>query len=544
MRHFFSFLGQLPTVAILVLLAVVVVVVMLQLIVLTAKIKAVFKVLAVGVVQGLVYLFFTLLFQYSAVLHLAIFVVSFVFSALFWLLLNPKLFGKVDKTDPYWTVIFPVVGAADLVIKNIKRGMVIFGSAGSGKTESGFVPILEHAGKRNMPSLIYDLKNGELTEIAHFFYQNSNIKQSTIIPHEPMYSDRCNPFAPRYLQSEAYLRQQTKLIFANLRKAENVKDSGGSFFDKIPEPTLAAVIWRLKVDYPEFCTLPHAVAYCLVTHPNDIVNFISKNPYSLVCGSPLVDSLISENQVAGVKASLSLPLTDLALPSIFWVMGADEVDLDINNPENPTLLSVVNSPRLDRVNAPFISVIMSTVFNCMQERHRLPSFLLLDEATTFYMDGFSKIPATMRSYDIATVFSTQDMALAKELYGEGITKSILANLSYQMIGKANDPESVKYYKSISEEIEKLTVSKSFSSGLLTGDTRTSEGTRETSKYKNQDFTGLQPGQFFVFADGKDLKYNLGLIKFTRIEKKVKHFVTDKDILDNFNRIMEEVKQLT
>jgi len=139
------------------------------------------------------------------------------------------------------------------------------------------------------------------------------------------------------------------------------------------------------------CTLPHAVALCLVKTPKEIVDFISKNPYSRAIGSPLVDSLISENQVAGVKASLSLPLTDLALPTIFWVMSANDVDLDINNPDNPTFLSIVNDPRLERINAPFISVIISTAINSMQIRNRPASFLLFDEGTTFYIDGISKI---------------------------------------------------------------------------------------------------------------------------------------------------------
>jgi len=59
-----------------------------------------------------------------------------------------------------------------------------------------------------------------------------------------------------------------------------------------------------------------------------------------------------------------------------------------------------------------------------------------------------------------------------------------------MIGKANDPDSVRYYKNISEEIEKRTVSRSFTNSVIGGDTRTSEGiTRETSKYKNQDSPG-------------------------------------------------------
>jgi hypothetical protein len=149
----------------------------------------------------------------------------------------------------------------------------------------------------------------------------------------------------------------------------------------------------------------------------------------------------------------------------------------------------------------------------------------------------------MRSYNIATVFSTQDRALAKENYGDVITSSLLANLSYQMIGKANDPDSVRYYKNISEEIEKKTVSKSFTATGIGRDIRMSEGTRETSKYKNQDFTGLKQGQFFVFADGKDKLYNFDLFPFKRLELKVKHHITEKDLNDNFNRIMEDVKDI-
>jgi hypothetical protein len=103
--------------------------------------------------------------------------------------------------------------------------------------------------------------------------------------------------------------------------------------------------------------------------------------------------------------------------------------------------------------------------------------------------------------------------------------------------------SVRYYKNISEEIEKRTVSRSFTNSIIGGDTRTSEGTRETSKYKNQDFTRLNQGQFFVFADGKDKLYNFDLFPFKRLELKVKHHITDKDLSDNFNRIMNEVKGL-
>lgn len=543
MERIISYFEQLTIISKLILVVVILVVSLLQFAVVSFKIKYYWKTFLILFVQSLVYLFFNVFYSYNLPMHMAIFVLASILSIIFQLVAGATFLGDAGKTDPIWTVKFPIRNSSPLIMQNIKRGIAIFGSAGSGKTESGFVPILKHAGERNIPCLCYDYKNGEITEIAHYFFQNSTIKQATIIPHSPMFSDRVNPFLPKYIPTEQHLRQQTKLIFANLKKVDNVRESGSSFFDKIPEPTLAAVIWRLKVDYPEMCTLPHAVALCLVKTPNEIVDFISKNPYSRAIGSPLVDSLISENQVAGVKASLSLPLTDLALPTIFWVMSTNDVDLDINNPENPTFLSIVNDPRLERINAPFISVIISTAINSMQIRNRPASFLLFDEGTTFYIDGISKIPATMRSYNIATVFSTQDRALAKENFGDVITSSLLANLSYQMIGKANDPDSVRYYKNISEEIEKKTISRSFATSILGGDTRTSEGTRETSKYKNQDFTRLRQGQFFVFADGKDKLYNFDLLPFKRLELKVKHHITEKELNDNFNRIMEDVKNI-
>jgi hypothetical protein len=391
MEHIINYFQQFTLIAKLILGVVVLVVSLLQFAALSYKLRYYYKIVFIIAIQGGVYLFFHFLYSYSPTLHICIFILASLLSSVFLLLTGATLWSETGKIDPIWSVKFPIRNSSPLIMQNIKRGIAIFGSAGSGKTESGFVPILKHAGERDIPCLCYDYKNGEITEIAHFFFQDSSVKQATIIPHSPMYSDRVNPFMPKYIPTEQHLRQQTKLIFANLKKVDNIRDSGSSFFDKIPEPTLAAVIWRLKVDFPEMCTLPHAVALCLVKTPKEIVDFISKNPYSRAIGSPLVDSLISENQVAGVKASLSLPLTDLALPTIFWVMSANDVDLDINNPENPTLLSIVNDPRLERINAPFISVIISTAINSMQIRNRPASFLLFDEGTTFYIDGISKL---------------------------------------------------------------------------------------------------------------------------------------------------------
>jgi len=234
MEHIINYYQQLTLIAKLILGVVVLVVSLLQFAALSYKLKYYYKIVFIVAIQAGVYLFFHFLYSYSLPLHIVIIVLASLLSIIFLLVTSTKLWSETGKIDPIWSVKFPIRNSSPLIMQNIKRGIAIFGSAGSGKTESGFVPILKHAGERNIPCLCYDYKNGEITEIAHFFFQNSTIKQATIIPHSPMYSDRVNPFLPKYIPTEQHLRQQTKLIFANLKKVDNFRESGSSFFDKIP----------------------------------------------------------------------------------------------------------------------------------------------------------------------------------------------------------------------------------------------------------------------------------------------------------------------
>lgn len=539
--EFINFFSDLSTITKTILIGCIFFLTIINLLVLSLQYKWFIKGLLLCSVQLVVFIGFFFLLYYSISIHLLVAIPSFVLSFAIFLISNAKK-GNLSlskKKKNIWSITFPLRNGKNIVMENIKRGVAIFGSAGSGKTVSCFVPIIKHAGENNIPLLNYDYKNGELTEIVNFYYKDSSIDQYTIVPHNPMLSDRVNPFAPRFIDTQPKLRQLTKLLFSNIKRSEGKNTGGNSFFDNIPEPILSGVLWRLKVDFPKFCTLPHAVAFCLNKTPQEISDFLDGNSYSKIIGTPLRDSLGSDNQVAGVKASLTRPLTELSLPSVFWILSGDDVPLDINNPDNLSVVNVLNEPNLAKVNAPFISVVIGAIINQMQYRNRPPSMLVFDEGTTFSMDNISTIPATMRSYNIATVFGTQDKALMKENYGAETSNSLLANLSYLLVGKTNDPDSVKYYKQMSEEIEKKSKSKSYKGNYLSSDMRFTESTRDTSKFKNQDFTNLNAGQFFIFSDGKQNLYNLGMYPNSPKEIMVKYHVSDKQIEDNFNKIIEE-----
>jgi len=473
--------------------------------------------------------------------HIYYFVLSLILSFFIYSIF-PRKKGKTmgGKLSP-WKVVLPVRKGANIVLENIKRGIVIFGSGGAGKTESVFMPLISHAANCGICGINYDYKDGELTEIVNYFYQGSEIDTYTIIPHRPELSHRVNPVHPDYIDSQEMVTELVSVLFSNLRK-KDAKENG--FFMDVPEATLAATIWRLKCDFPQYCTLPHAIAICLVKSPKELAEFLNQNMHSRVMGAPFFDSLLSENQMSGIKASMSNDLRKFAFPSAFYILSGNEVDLHVNDPKSPCMINLVNSPGKRNVISPFLAMIFTTALKLMQRRNMKDSYLLMDEAATLNLPSFSQIPATMRSFNIATIYSLQDKVLGTEQYGDVTARAILANLSYQVIGKTNDPESVKYYKQIVEEIEKKQISKSYGTGFMPkGESRHTESLKETSKYKSQDFFGLNVGEFLVLSDGKSRKVNFDLMPFERVTLKIRNHITPKDLDDNYNRIFEEAVNL-
>jgi hypothetical protein len=150
-----------------------------------------------------------------------------------------------------------------------------------------------------------------------------------------------------------------------------------------------------------------------------------------------------------------------------------------------------------------------------------------------------RIPATLRSYDICTVYVMQDKIQNDLLYGEKASKAILSNLSYQFFGKVNDPDTAKYYERFFEIIKTPTKSVSKSSGL-SFESRITKGEREVSKRRADIFFRLKQGEFVAFADGKDKKVQF---KFQHIQKVIPHteHFTYKDLELNFKKIHREVQ---
>ena len=427
-------------------------------------------------------------------------------------------------------------------IDNIKRGASVIGSAGSGKTESVIYNFLQHFSAHNFCGILHDYKNFELTEMAYpLFKDNDEVKFYTIAFDQIHY--RVNPIAPRYLRNEESVNEISKVLMENLLEMnESNTNSTTKFFNDAVEGLMAGLIWKLKTTYPQFCTLPHLIAIFQTMDTRTMSAFLASDLTSKGMASAFINGMDSERQTAGVRSTLANALKKISSRQLFMVLSKDEVPLNINNDENPAVISLVNHPKYESAFSPIIAAVLHTVIKEMSVRHQKPSFLLMEEAPTLRLPNMHRIPATLRSYDIATVYVMQDKVQNEILYGDKISRAILSNLSYQFFGKVNDPDTAKYYERFFEIVRKETTSVNRGHNL-NFDTRITTGEKEVAKRRADMFFRLQQGEFIAFADGKDTKVQFKLQHILREVPRNEREYSDEDLRLNFEKIHREARAI-
>ena len=426
-------------------------------------------------------------------------------------------------------------------LENIKRGASIIGSAGSGKTESVVFGFLKHFQKYKFCGIIHDYKDFELTEMAYPLFKNGDIPFKVISFDKIIH--RVNPIAPRYLENEESVNEVSRVLIENLLEQRESGTSGTTkFFNDAAEGLIGGLIWKLKTTYPQFCTLPHLIAIYQFLDTDSLIQFLETNTTSRAMADAFISGKDSERQTAGVKSTLANALKRISTQRIFMALSADEVPLNINSEDNPAVISIVNNPKFDTSYSPVIATIIHTITKQMSVWDSKPSFLLMEEAPTIRLLNMHRIPATLRSYNIATIYVMQDKIQNDMMYGDKASKAILSNLSYQFFGKVNDPDTAKYYERFFEIVKDPT--KSVSRGYnLDFDTRVTTGEKEIPKIRADVFFRLKQGEFITYADGKDKKVQFKLQKIEReLPRGAKEF-SNADLEANFERIYEEARSI-
>jgi len=462
------------------------------------------------------------------------------------MLINIGLYVYLHKTespkngDSKYQVNFATT-KGNFKLDNIKRGASVIGSAGSGKTESVVYGFLKHFRKEGFCGIIHDYKDFELTEMAYPLFKDSDIPFKVISFDKIIH--RVNPIAPRYLENEESVNEVSRVLIENLLEQRESGTSGTTkFFNDAAEGLIGGLIWKLKTTYPKYCTLPHLIAVYQYLDTESLIKFLETNTTSRAMADAFISGKDSERQTAGVKSTLANALKRISTQRIFMVLSADEVELNINSPENPCVISIVNNPKFETSYSPVIATIIHTITKQMSVRNSKPSFLLLEEAPTIRLLNMHRIPATLRSYDISTIYVMQDKIQNDMMYGDKASKAILSNLSYQFFGKVNDPDTAKYYERFFEIIKDPT--KSISRGHnLDFDTRITTGEKEIPKIRADVFFRLKQGEFITYADGRDKKVQFKLADIQRELPQESNQFSQADLAANFERVYEEARSI-
>ncbi|HCM34202.1 MULTISPECIES: type IV secretion system DNA-binding domain-containing protein [Chryseobacterium] len=438
-------------------------------------------------------------------------------------------------------------------LANPYRGIYIQGGAGSGKSGSIFEPIIKQVAEQGYTGILYDFKSPELTDKVRGSYYGKAVSFRNVDFKNPHQSDRINPIAPHYLTKSVIAIEYSQALVNNLIP-ESIKKS--DFWSNNTKMIIAGVIWWLKEEHPEYCTIPHAISLLLHTNIKSLLEKISQNYEAGGMVASLRQSVENEaqNQVAGILSTIQTAVAQLNTKDVFWILSKNDVDLNLNNPENPTFLCLGNDSTLPQVYAPIISLIISVGMRQMNKPRQQKSVVLLDEAPTIYIPNIEQIPATARSNKIATIFGVQDFSQLVDNYGEDKAQIIISNLGNQFFGRVTNGRTAEMVGKLFSKEDRTYINKNTGTGTSGQLVHTqsnqssgkSESIQERDRVKVSDLINLNTGEFYgIIAEGQPKEFfkTQFLEDHAESRENDKRAVTDKEMQENYYRIIEEAKAI-
>lgn len=449
-------------------------------------------------------------------------------------------------------------------INNPFRGVLIIGGAGSGKTHTFIKNIIENAIYKGFSGIIYDYKYPSLTKMAYNIANSYPLQVKGFIVNfeNPQQSHRVNPLHPKYLQNVAFAEEYATTIVNNLMP-ETIKKP--DFWSRSAIALLQASIWYFKEHHPEHCNLPSIVTF-IQQPPKVFLNVLRQDD---LCAQ-LVSSILTafdnnaEGQLSGTVGTLQIALNKINTPEITYLLSGNDFDLDLNNPKEPKLLCLGNSPQMQETYGPIISLICTVALKMMNQDGKHPSLVLLDEAPTLYIPKLENVPATGRERKIAVIYVAQDISQIVDRYGKEKKDTIISNLANQFWGRVSHHETAEYISKLfgKEEVTRRSYTQGNSEG--TSSRSLFDPTTDSKGYSNSftdsivdkevlkasDVYKFTPGTFaYTIVDWRKTNVQ-GVTKFyynteymTYGNEEINIVSGNIDVMDNYKTIQQGVKNI-
>ncbi len=307
-------------------------------------------------------------------------------------------------------------------IVNGRRGVLIAGSPGSGKSWFIVEPILRTLSEKGFTQFIYDFKYPDLTLLAYHHYLR-NRRRYPVEPKffyidfsNPSFSHRCNPLNPELLQDLLDAIQAARTILLAINRTWAMKE--GEFFVESPINLLAAVIWFLRrYKAGRFCTLPHAIELLQLEYEN-LFTVLNSEPEVAALISGFLDAHRDDvmETLVGQLASVKIPLGRLSSPRLYYILTGNDFTLDINDPERPKIVCLGNDPIRSEALAPVISLFCDRLNKVINQKGRAKCAIVYDEFATIRAKSVQTVIQVGRSNDIMPIIVIQDFSQLKQTY--------------------------------------------------------------------------------------------------------------------------------
>ena len=462
-----------------------------------------------------------------------------------------KIQNESHKISNPYSFNFKVKGGW-INIANPFRGILILGSNGSGKSESLAYPVIKQSVQKGYSGIIYDFKYPKLTQqYYHHFKKTHSIKRSFFVVNFDKLSEthRLNPILPKFMGHSSYAREYAHAIVSNLGTNTYGRND---FWTRSSTELLTGVFWFLAKEFPNFCSLPHAVALILSEDDQVLLDVISHNQEVRGMVASMQSALRkgASNQSAGVIGTLQLALASLNTPEIFWVLSGNDFDLNLNDPENPKMLALGSNPSLKETYAPIIACIITVALKLMNQSGKHHSLMLLDEAPTVYVPKLDTIPATARANRLSTIFIAQDKSQMVKGYGKVETDSLIGNLNYQLYGRLAHLETAEYVSRLMGREDKVITNSSHnqSHSANSGNSQSHGSSftlQERFLLKPQEVMGLKVGEFVGVTVESDSSHFKAQVEKEDIPamRPLPQVHTNQQIQENYRRIHKEAQSI-
>jgi len=450
-----------------------------------------------------------------------------------------------DKTGKNKWPIFSLetVSGGRITFADPFDNFLVYGGANAGKTKSIGKPLLEQYIKHGFAGLIYDYKDFDYTKTAQSMIEKHGYKNKfyyiSFTDMERTY--RFNPIKPSVIGKENMLMQLMDDILGAYLGDGSKKDEW--YFGALG--ILKGTAIRFFKDFPEYCTIPHIVNYIILSDRQKLCDFLSALPESKAMASGYLEAQGSEKTQASIKSSLTNYISNLAADKdIAYVLTGDDFDFDLIDPLNPKLIAVSNSYAVESIISPIIALMITVSSRKFSMKNKVPFVYFWDEATTFKIRDFEKMPSVLREYLCSFVFLTQSGAKIEKNYGRLDKSSIESNFSNLFLGRTKDTEALKNYGlffSKKQEIRRTDTSGSRDSSSV------SVSKVDKDKYEASFYTGLKAGEFVGSASHSNFgEFHLKLKQYQGVdidEMPVVKKVFDGDIERNYQEILRTVSHI-